>query len=57
MLQKKYDYHIAMTLAAKGNGRPTPGRANSSGRSTPEGQNEERSLLGGRRILNASLTG
>jgi len=54
--QKKFDYHIAMTLAAKGQGRPTPGR-DSSGRSTPEGQNEERSLLGGRRILTSSLTG
>jgi len=53
VLQRKIDYRIALSLQAKGKGKP---RASNSGRNSP-GDFEDSSLLTGRTLLRSSLTG
>lgn len=57
-LQRKLDYHIALSLS-KGKARRDSNSRGSSGRASPVGPEilEETGLLSGRRLLSSSLTG
>jgi len=57
-LQRKLDYHIALSLS-KGKGRNKSNSRGNSGRASPVGSGaiEEIGLLSGHRVLSSSLTG
>ncbi|KAF8070039.1 Ctr copper transporter family-domain-containing protein [Lyophyllum atratum] len=55
--QKKYDVHLARSLADEGKGKGRASPRGGSGRSSPDTETEERGLLSGRRLLKPSSTG
>jgi len=53
VFQRKVDYHVALSLQAKGKGKP---RTSGSGRNSPE-DSEDSGLLTGRKLFRPSITG